>query len=702
VHINSLAPSVARRACVLMIAAVIAAAIGSILASQAHAGSLENCDKTQLAQGQFCVGELSSEYLYFIYGDNNTNQNEVCVGPVRWTGKAYEYPYGWSCGGPQHTWTFEPIPGVQPAVENPNTAPEAIGGLYDTEPAPSASTAAATNISSSGATLQGTNYPEEHFNAYYYFEYGKTTSYGSATSEQSAGEAYPGAESKAVSSAISSLEEGTTYHYRLVLKWTADKGTHYSYGVDGAFTTLQLPAATTESPTTVMQTESTLHGAVTPHRSETHYWFEYGTSTSYGILTAETSAGSGEESKAIAATVSNLEPATPYHYRLVAKNAAGTTYGSDHLLNTTPWLPGGTSCSSSSFCASVGKYTTGTKTLTLGENWTGKEWVHVSTYYPPEGEHSEMLSVSCTSSSFCMAVGKYWASSHSSYTLAEEWNGKEWSHLSTYYPPEGENSELLSVSCTSSSFCVAVGKYWSSSRSAYTLGEEWNGKEWVHRATYYPPEGEHSELLSVSCASSSFCAGVGKYITGSKTVTLGENWNGKEWVHVGTYYPSEGEHSELLSVSCTGATPVCQAVGKYMPTSHSAYTLGEEWNGKEWVHRATYYPPEGEHSELLSVSCASSSLCAGVGKYITGSKTVTLGENWNGKEWVHVGTYYPSEGEHSELLSVSCTGATPVCQAVGKYMPTSRSAYTLGEEWNGKEWVHRATYYPPEGEESEI
>ncbi len=210
----------------------VLAAFGSVLASRASAGSFTKCSETLLEKAQFCVGEMSSEYLYFIDGENVTNENAVCVGPVRWNGKEYEYPYGWSCGGPKHSWEFEPISGVEPAVENPNSAKEAIGGAFTGESAPRAATYAATSISSSQATLHGEVFPESGFNAHYYFEYGKTTSYGSSTSEQSAGEAY----SKYVSATVSALEEGTTYHYRLVLKWS-NKGTHYSYGSDQAFTT---------------------------------------------------------------------------------------------------------------------------------------------------------------------------------------------------------------------------------------------------------------------------------------------------------------------------------------------------------------------------------------------------------------------------------------------------------------------------------
>ncbi len=198
--------------------------------------------------------------------------------------------------------------------------------------------------------------------------------------------------------------------------------------------------------------------------------------------------------------------------------------------------------------------------------------------------------------------------------------------LSSYYPPEGEYSELLSLSCTASSFCQAVGTYVVGAKS-YTLGEKWNGTEWVHLSTYYPPEGEQSKLTGVSCVSASWCMSVGTYGSGAKRFTLAEYWNGTEWVHVVSYYPPEGEHSELLSVSCT-ASSFCQAVGMYAVGSKS-YTLGEKWTGTEWVHLATYYPPASEHNTTLGVSCASASACQGVGTYSVGSQSWTLGQRWN-------------------------------------------------------------------------
>ncbi|MGA8296249.1 MAG: G1 family glutamic endopeptidase [Acidimicrobiales bacterium] len=94
---------------------------------------------------------------------------------------------------------------------------------------PSAKTGSATSITSSGATLNGTVNPNGSATEYF-FEYGTTTRYGSATSPVSAGS---GRSSIAVSAPISSLSASTTYHFELVA--VNSRGT--SYGGDASFTT---------------------------------------------------------------------------------------------------------------------------------------------------------------------------------------------------------------------------------------------------------------------------------------------------------------------------------------------------------------------------------------------------------------------------------------------------------------------------------
>jgi plastocyanin len=95
------------------------------------------------------------------------------------------------------------------------------------------------------------------------------------------------------------------------------------------------PVVSTGSASAVSETEATLNGTVNPSEQETSYSFEYGTTTAYGQKTDEASAGSGSAPLAKSVAVSSLSAATTYHYRLVAKNATGTSRGADSTFSTT-------------------------------------------------------------------------------------------------------------------------------------------------------------------------------------------------------------------------------------------------------------------------------------------------------------------------------------------------------------------------------
>jgi hypothetical protein len=104
------------------------------------------------------------------------------------------------------------------------------------------------------------------------------------------------------------------------------------------------PSATTGSATSVTQAGATVTGTVDPQGMATTYRFEYGTSTSYGLQTAESDAGSGTGAVDASANLSGLTTDTTYHYRVVATNAAGVARGADHTLKTAaaPGPPGAT------------------------------------------------------------------------------------------------------------------------------------------------------------------------------------------------------------------------------------------------------------------------------------------------------------------------------------------------------------------------
>ncbi len=94
------------------------------------------------------------------------------------------------------------------------------------------------------------------------------------------------------------------------------------------------PSATTGSPSGVGPSDATLTGTVNPSGQTTTYSFQYGTTTSYGLQTSPTSAGSGSSPVAVHSAIFGLSENTTFHYRLVAQSSAGTSHGADQTLTT--------------------------------------------------------------------------------------------------------------------------------------------------------------------------------------------------------------------------------------------------------------------------------------------------------------------------------------------------------------------------------
>jgi DNA-binding beta-propeller fold protein YncE len=133
------------------------------------------------------------------------------------------------------------------------------------------------------------------------------------------------------------LRPNTTYHFALIA--TNAAGT--TVGLDHTFTTLALPHPATAAPVAltgeaaaVTQSTAMLTGAIDPGGLPTTYAIELGATTAYGtrIFGALVPEPGGVAS--IASAVSGLQPAAVYHFRVVAFNAAGTSYGADHAFAT--------------------------------------------------------------------------------------------------------------------------------------------------------------------------------------------------------------------------------------------------------------------------------------------------------------------------------------------------------------------------------
>lgn len=192
--------------------------------------------------------------------------------------------------------------------------------------APTATTGPTTSTGATTATVTGSVTPNGQATTWY-VEYGKSTSYGSKTSAASAGS---GTGASLVSVTLAGLTDGTTYHYRVV----ATNGAGTSHGGDAIFTTLAMPGATTGAATSVSASSATLNGTVDPNGRATTFYFDYGTSTSYGSRTPERGAVSATGAQAESAGISGLTAGRTYHFRIVARSDAGTTAGKDAIFTT--------------------------------------------------------------------------------------------------------------------------------------------------------------------------------------------------------------------------------------------------------------------------------------------------------------------------------------------------------------------------------
>jgi glucose/arabinose dehydrogenase len=90
----------------------------------------------------------------------------------------------------------------------------------------------------------------------------------------------------------------------------------------------------TDPATDVSDTGATLRAHGSADGKPTNYWFEYGTSPSYGSSTPHRAGGSGTAVQDVSERVTGLSPDTLYHYHACADNADGGGCGEDVTFRT--------------------------------------------------------------------------------------------------------------------------------------------------------------------------------------------------------------------------------------------------------------------------------------------------------------------------------------------------------------------------------
>jgi hypothetical protein len=227
------------------------------------------------------------------------------------------------------------IPGVPTDIVNTMRSDPPDIGAYEFTSDPVVITTSASGIGFTTANLLGT-ITAANMIVNGFFDYGTTTTYGSTAGTSPA--TVTGNAPTPVTAGISGLLPNTTYHYRAR---GVTSGGLIAYGADKTFSTpIQPPTLITSLATGITSNASVLNGTVNPNGSAATTFFEWGLTTSYGNTVAGIpSSVTGSVMTPVNASISGLQPYTVYHYRVVATNAGGISYGNDMTFTTMAIAP---------------------------------------------------------------------------------------------------------------------------------------------------------------------------------------------------------------------------------------------------------------------------------------------------------------------------------------------------------------------------
>ena len=201
---------------------------------------------------------------------------------------------------------------------------------------PVVTTRAATFLTSSGATLNGTVNPNGTLNpenspSYAYFEWGTSSNLASSSSS---GRLYVnlGMTAQPFAAVVGSLASGATYYFRMVF-YDIDNGAT-SYGPIASFKTLP-PVVTTLAASSLTSSGAILNGIINPQGSTGSFLFQYGTSSS---LASSSSCGpSGDTPNMLAqpyyCIIGGLASGATYYFRVAFYNSANSSNSYGPILS---------------------------------------------------------------------------------------------------------------------------------------------------------------------------------------------------------------------------------------------------------------------------------------------------------------------------------------------------------------------------------
>ncbi len=339
------------------------------------------------------------------------------------------------------------------------------------------------------------------------------------------------------------------------------------------------------------------------------------------------------------------------------------------------------SCGSSTQCVAVGAYSGATATQPMEATAANGAWTGASAIALPSGASSGSLaSVSCTAAGTCIAVGEDDSSTHP--IAAAEANGA-WAAAGevTGLPSGASGGSLSGISCQTGGNCTAVGTA-AISGSNQPMAINVAAGVFGQGAKIALPAGATSGTLnSVACTSPGNCSAAGQYTdAGGQTQAMVATESAGSWAQATEVALPTGaaaaQGATLSSIACP-ASGQCKAVGSYSNSAGQQTAMLVLQNGT-WGQAIQFTLPAGTTaSQFDSISCTASTSCTTTGSVVAGT-TAPLSATDTGGTWSVASALAPPAGAGSSTtlsavsLAVGCVGASH-CDAAGTY-PTAAGA----------------------------
>ena len=274
-------------------------------------------------------------------------------------------------------------------------------------------------------------------------------------------------------------------------------------------------------------------------------------------------------------------------------------------------------------------------------------------------------------------------------------------------------AELLSVSCPTSSFCIAVGtrQYTDSKASAYSelpLVERFNGSRWtmepIQSPDSTPQVGQlpEDQLTDVSCPTVRFCMAVGSFGRNSTSTGLGvgisgalvEIFNGGTWRTVELRASSKSSTNAFLEAVFCLQPHSCFVVGTAESSQVLQTLVSYKYEIGSWTSEPFAGVGKGSVDNLNRIYCSSMNHCLAVGtsSFGTFASSKALAAVFAGHSWEldNPLTAQQQAAGVSDLADASCLSddhcVTIGSVEVGPYSGTNTEFGPIVESFRSGKW----------------